>query len=737
MKEWLTTREIAEERLPNLPDTKRGVAMLASREGWDEHPYARPREGRGGGMEYRYLLLPVAAQVAYVQRHRNIGADPVVMPETLDRQPTTEAERLQRDARVTILAAFDDFHKGVQVRGRPLTTALYQFTQKYNDRSLHVEGWVLRAVPHVSQRSLMRWRADRKAGQLSNLGFDRASARKGKGLLDTANGGKVRAFILAWLTDKPALSAEIVRGYVEDEFGKELVDRNGELKQLPPKRTFQHFIKQLKAENAVIMTAVNNPDKFRSTMKLVGTGTLRHIREPNALWQIDASPVDALCVDGRYSMYACIDIATRRTIVTISKTPRASAVALLIRKAIMAWGVPQTIKTDNGSDFVATSIKRLFASLAIEMDVSDAYSPAQKGHVERVIRTFQHDFVAQLPGYVGHNVAERKTIEERKSFSARLNADEKDIFEVSLSAGELQAHADAWIETVYNEREHSSLKGQSPNEAALSSPAAIRRVDERALDALLMPVAGKDGHRKMTKLGIRIDGFYYTAGSIMVGTDLFCRQDPLDMGKVYAFDAEDGRFLDVAICPENAGIDPRAYVKAQQEIAKQLVDDGTKQVKANIRALKRGPSGIERTLRLARQKLDEKTSESTNIINLPKRTNEHSTPAIAAAIDAVTQPEKDKTPKPLNEKAREVHEQIVREAERKAEAKVLHINPDDALTEGARMFKWAEAQDDLIAQGKALDDATAGKLMRFKASAEYRTRKDIADDFGMEAALRF
>ncbi|MEO1986633.1 MAG: transposase [Martelella sp.] len=736
MKEWLTAREIAEERLPNIPQTERGIQLLADAESWNGHPYARKRSGRGGGMEYRYLLLPVAAQVAYVQRHGRIGSDPVKLPEHLDREPKTEAERLQRDARVTILAAFDDFHKGVKVRGRPLSTALYQFCHKYNDRSLHVEAWVRNAVPHVSSRSIMRWRSERKAGKVSDLGFDRAKARKGKGLLETANGGKVRAFILAWLTDKPALSAETVRGYVEDEFGAELIDRNGELKPLPPKRTFQHFIKQLKAENTVVMTAVNNPDKFRSTMKLVGTGTLRHVREPNALWQIDASPVDALCVDGRYSMYACIDIATRRTVITISKTPRASAVALLIRKAISKWGIPQAIKTDNGSDFVATSTKRLFSSLGIEMDVSEAYSPAQKGHVERVIKTFQHDVCPQLPGYVGHNVAERKAIEERKSFSARLGADEQELFEVELTAPELQAHVDAWIEYVYCEREHSALK-MSPNDAALSSAAPIRRVDERALDALLMPVAGKDGRRKMTKQGIRIDGFYYVAGSIMVGTELFCRQDPIDMGKVYAFDAEDGSFLDVAICPEIAGIDPRAYVKAQQEIAKQLVDDGAKQVKADIRALKKGPSGIERTLRLARRKHDEKATEQANIINLPKRSSEHTTPDVSAAIDAMTLPARDKMPKPLNDKARELHEQITREAERRGESKVLHINPDDALTDGARMFKWAMAQEDLISRGEVLDDATAGKLMRFKASAEYRTRKDIADDFGMEAALRF
>lgn len=36
---------------------------------------------------------------------------------------------------------------------------------------------------------------------------------------------------------------------------------------------------------------------------------------------------------------------------------------LQIRKAILAWGVPTTIKADRGSDFTAEATKRLFATL--------------------------------------------------------------------------------------------------------------------------------------------------------------------------------------------------------------------------------------------------------------------------------------------------------------------------------------------------------------------------------------
>ena len=737
MKEWLTAQEIAAEKLPDMPDTKRGIALIAERLNWDAHPYARKRQGRGGGMEYRYLLLPLAAQAAYLQKHKTIGlAD---LPEALDERETialTDRARTERDARLAVLAVFEDFLRGVKAKGRPLTTALHHFCIRYNNRSLQVETWIRDHVGSVSPRSLMRWRAAKKEGAKDKLAVDRSHCRKGKGLLETANGGEVRAFILAWIARNPALTADIIRGYCEDYFGADLVDRNGELKPLPPLRTFQHFIAHLNASEKVVLTKITDPDRFRSNMKLSGTGTYRHVTEPNALWMIDASPVDALCIDGRYSIYANVDIATRRYVITLSKTPRASAVGLMLRKSILKWGVAKVIKTDNGSDFVATAVKRLFTDLDIEADPSDAYSPEQKGHVERIIKTFQHEVCPQLPGYIGHSVADRKAIEGRKSFSQRLGADDQELFEVALTAEQLQRHIDDWLEYVYHPRQHSALKGRSPNEAVAASTTKINRVDERALDALLMPVAGKNGYRKMTKQGIKNDGFYYLTGSIMVGTDVFCRLDPLDMGRMYVFDGETGRYLDVAICPELAEVNPQAYVKAQKQIAADLIREKEREIKADIRALKKGPSGIERTIRLAKKKAEEREAATANVIQLPRREDQHTTPQIEAALEAMTAPPAGKVVKPLNEKAAALHATIIREAENRKVSNVIHLDPDAALSDDARMFKWALSVEAQIASGVAVDDATAVRLVRCQSSSDYQTRRDIMGDFGLEAALR-
>ncbi|NKC04254.1 transposase family protein [Ochrobactrum haematophilum] len=389
-KEWLTAREIADEALPDLPDSERGMQIYAEREGWTNNPgCVRRRKGRGGGLEYNYRLLPTLAQVTYVQRYMVTGrVEPLALIPTANSiVPVSLTDRAQRerDARLAVIAAFELFLKGLNLS---VQGALFIFCDRYNTGMIQVDRWVKETLPSISQRSVFRWRSTKAKGAKDSLGVDRSEARKGKGLLETANGGEVRAFILAWIASNPHLSADIIRGYCEDHFGSFLVDRHGVMTPLPPLRTFQHFISALKADEKLVLTKITDPDKFRSTMKLSGTGTYRHVDEPNALWMIDASPVDALCVDGRHSMYACIDIATRRLVITLSKTPRASAVALLIRKSTLKWGVATIIKTDNGSDFVAIATKRLFDNLDITPDISDAYTPEQKAMLSASSRHF-------------------------------------------------------------------------------------------------------------------------------------------------------------------------------------------------------------------------------------------------------------------------------------------------------------------------------------------------------------
>ncbi|HQF29954.1 MAG TPA: DDE-type integrase/transposase/recombinase [Hyphomicrobiales bacterium] len=720
MREWLTARELAAEALPDFPGTERGVQTYAAREGWPESmAYARTRAGRGGGMEYHINLLPTLARLDYERRHRRIEApEPKAAPATaLGDGLSTQATR-ERDARLAIVAAFEAFSKGQRLG---LSSRTQIFVDRYNMGSQAIEPWIKDVVPRLSKRSLARWRSAKFMGRADQLAVDRSKARKGKGVLDTANGGRVRTFVLALVAHQPHLSAPQVRTQVRAEFGDEIVV-GGKSIAMPPIRTFQHFLARLKSVETVALTKLSNPDKYRSTMAPSGVGTLRWVTEPNTLWQIDASPVDALCVDGRHTIYACLDIATRRTILYVSRTPRAAAVALLIRKAILAWGVPETIKTDNGSDFVARDTKRLFAALDIEMELSDAYSPQQKGHVERVIGTFQHDCAALLPGFVGHSVVDRKAIEDRKSFAERLGEDTAEAFGVSLTGSDLQEIANRWVETIYAHRVHSSL-GMSPAEAARRSMTPIRTVDERALDVLLMPVAGGGGIRTVTKFGVRVEGYHYVVNAALPGQRVLVRMDPNDAGRVLAFDAETGVYVGAGICPELAGLDPKTILAAKREAQTEILGQKTREARAEINRITQGAPLIERALQVAAR-------DMPNVVVLPKREEAHETPAIAAALDAGAEP----VPAPLSGRAAEIHAEL--KAETAAEsAPPSNVQPIRKEETPQQRFRRALDLQARIDAGELVEAQDAVWLGGYQNGSEFRAMKTVYEDFG-ERALR-
>lgn len=756
MSTWMTAAEIAAAKLPDMPATKRGVAAKALAERWDQHPsFARARAGRGGGYEYNVRILPTLAQMALLQRELVVGVPALseqVEPERETPPNLSDRGARERDARLAIIAEFDRMAAGLP-RLRHCSH-LQLFMDKYNGRTLHIESWVTDLIPTISKRSIDRWRAAKKAGTSTKLAVDRAQARKGTGVLDLANDGKVRTLILALLAQNAHYSAAHIRDQVESVVGAKVwVPYKGagpgmtKSVPLPPIRTFQHFIAALKADNKVVLTKLTDPDKYRSTMLPAGVGSLRHISQPNMLWQIDASPVDALCTDGRHSIYACIDIFSRRTILLVSKTPRASAVALLLRKAIMAWGVPSAIKTDNGADFVARDTKRLFLSLDIEPDVSDAYSPQQKGHIERFIKTFQHDCATLLPGFVGHSVADRKAIENRKAFAQRLGRTEVETFDVKLSGHDLQRIVDRWVETIYEQRAHHGIQGLSPVQKWNSANYRPRMVDPRALDLLLMPVAGKDGIRTTTKFGLRINGYHYATPHILPGVTVLVRQDPEDLGHVLAFEPDGGRYIGEGTCPELAGVHPATFMKAVRQIHAEKIAEISNPVRKILRDLAKGQAPIERALQLAAER------PMDNVVSLPEVVELHTTRQIDAALAAMDTMAGRLPTVELDDATAIEHQRLLAEFAAAESAELNSLGVTEALQAEYETQRAADVQASLPANvatidtpkgrylravrteraidaGEAVAPFEAVWLGQYQTTDEYRGHKAVHEDFG-------
>lgn len=724
MKVWFSAEELAALALPGFPATRYGVTQYAEREGWALIPdKARLRAGRGGGYEYHIDLLPPETLAYFASKIVGI----VEAPQDLQREAASEprAEKIAppaleaRDARLALVAASNKFARDGKM---PFRTADKAFCALYNRGDLDVAPWIRERVPALSERSLWRWRDALAHESASRLAVDRGAARRGKGALDTAEDGRVKTFILAHIARQPHLSAHHLRDLVRDEFPAF---------RAPPVRTFQRAAAVWKSEHRVALTQITNPDAFKSHFRAAARGG-QSVMRLNELWQIDASPADVLCVDGRHSIYVAIDMYSRRVIATVTRTPRASAVGLLMRRCILDWGVPERVKTDNGSDFVAKFTQRLFASLGIEVEVSAPFSPEQKGAVERAIGTMQRDLMPLLPGFIGHSVADRKIIEARKAFAARLGDTDEKAFCVEITAKELQAYLDRWAAERYAHRPHEGLKGRTPFEVASAWTHPLRRVENaRALDMLLAPAAGKDGLRTVTKSGVRIDGSHYFCASVLPGEDVFVRMDPADMGRALLFTRDGATYLGEAVCPQLAGIDPAKAIAEVRAEQKRILDENSADLRKRMKAIKPRDM-VDAVLRTS-------AKEAGALVEFPKRAKAHTTPQIDAASEAAAQADQ---VRPILEQTREISDSV-RAMQQQVEADLAgeqaspqrHRNVQPLRTQATPQQRFRRALDlqRAIKRGDEIASADAVWLGAYEQGAEYRSLKELFDDFGEEA----
>ncbi len=408
MKEWWTRTEMVEAGLPGLA-SQAAISRVANRMAWSESKQGtRKRSGRGGGTEVHYSLFPqetrlVLAEKAALRDSQQATQELVAYEAS---EATTPLQRQELDARMALLKTVERYQR---VSGVSFLKASQTIIASYNSGELKVEEWIRDTIPSIQKTALYTWRKAAANNDFERLAATNKANRSGTGVLEAAGAGTVKSYVLGLISKQPHLTAKPIRAAVIAEFGDELEvisPATGEIskKPCPPLRTFQATLKCWREEHANELLRLTNPDKYKGSVRMVmAGGASAGIHRLKQLWEIDASPADVMTTEGRWHIYACVDVWSRRAIVLVTRTPRAEAVGLLVRRAIEKWGVPEAIKTDNGSDFVAKQTKRLFAALGIECITCNAYSPEEKPHVERFIGTWQRGFAELLPGYIGHS----------------------------------------------------------------------------------------------------------------------------------------------------------------------------------------------------------------------------------------------------------------------------------------------------------------------------------------------
>ncbi len=605
--------------------TKQAAQKRANSEAW-------PNDVAGTRRLYPLATLP-ADVVAAVKHHRNVvvtvnrgarmKALTTVLAQFEEEQEAARARRQQtaeavlRDlagglsAREALtLTAHSEIAQGWQVwfaqenRDAPLrrSASWDPYARAYNLAEIPVSKAVREAFPAVSGRSVQRWVSAYEAQNLAEL-VDRRNGAKLAGKTVFSAAPLLAAAAKKLLLDRPGLRT----GQLHLLLQTASIDaKTGEkLFQAPSYDQVFRFQKTWIAEHRELYLQATNPDAWKNQCLLAYGSCSEDVRGLNERWEMDATPADWLLLDSdgkkkRHTVSVIIDVWSRRLLVVVARTPRTVTHCFALRQAMLLWGVPKEILTDNGQDYQSEHFKRALLALGISHLTTHPFSPEEKPHVERAIGTLNHSILELLPHFVGHSVAERKAIEARRTFADRLArkgelVDFGDLGIEAMTAEAMQARINAWLAGGYEQRTHAGL-GRSPFAQAASWTGEVRRIaDERSLDLLLArPADG--GQRTLQKKGLRLDGTWFIAPELArldVGSVVEVYETP-DLGRIVVYFRKN--FVCIAEAAERTGADRQQIAVTGAKMQRERLAEQKKRLKAETQGLAPTAEVLERHL---------------------------------------------------------------------------------------------------------------------------------------------
>lgn len=660
--EWLTAKEISDAAGIHVSS----VLRRASRDEWPK----RPRHGRGGGYEYELTGLPadlqgivakyLANQLASTSPEFAAGKAVSERNRTRQKQDETTRQRIQEqgaidfgrltgkareraEARVLIVSAWRQYLQPYIAR-KQKTRGEQAFADDYNQHRLAFSADIYRTVQTISWMSVRRW-ADtlEQDGAAALAGKYQVNERPHRIDADHA----LQQFCRGLLWHQPDMQAvnlrEAIRGQIE--LGK-LAGR------VPSESAVRRWLAAFRREFELVLAQLRNPDDFKNRRQVAWGNAAENVLRINQLWELDSTPSDVLLTDGRHSIVGGIDVFSRRPIVIVHPTSSAEAVCLLLRKAVLEFGVPEAVKTDNGRDYTSKRVMSVLGTLGVEQVLTRPFAGDEKPHIERFFKTWAHGISTLLPGYGGHNVAKRQEIRARTSFAERIMAKRQEKgddgklrlskgadVEVSLTAKELQSIIDDWINHHYLHKAHRKL-GRTPFDQWQSQRTTIRTIEnERALDVLLSPVPASGGRQAGVRTankdaGIVVESISYYAPELgaLIGQQLYCAWDPHDVGQIYVFNATTLAFVCTAKNPELAG--QGISLGELSRAARQQQSQQLAQQKKHLRQAARKVSAGE----VATDVLAAAKRRHASLGALPHRTEPMDTAALRGAETALNQP---------------------------------------------------------------------------------------------------
>lgn len=688
MKEWYTIAELS----LSLLKSKRAILKKATNENW---PF-RKRDAQGGGREYHIDSLPIAIKKELLREFNDCKQD--VIENSLSTLTKLTADELQKvEIRESILKAFQAFKDDT---GLSKSKAVEKFCESFNNKDVLNEPLIRNNFISISSRTIQNWSKNYQTAGASGLA-DNYGNRKGQTKIDANI--DIKNYIIGLIYEKPHVECKMIIKGLRVRFDSKI---------LPSYRTVRNWVSKWKEENQSLFLAIKNPDAWKSKFQAAAGSQSENITRLNQRWEFDSTPTDIMLNDGsRHNIVGVIDVYSRRLKLLVSNTSNSKSVAAITRACLLEWGVPEEVKTDNGADYKSKHMVRIFETLEIAQHFCKPFTPEGKPHIERVFKTFSHDLMEMLPGYIGHNVMERKDIEARKSFGDHIMGKAKQPYATFLSIEDLQTFCDDWIKNYYMQEPHGGLQGKTPQSMIANYTGNVRTIkNERALDILLSETSG-DGLRTVTKKGIAIENAHYDSNFLAgyEGKQVKVLYDECSFGEIYVFDLE-MNFICKAICPERKGISRQEVAVARKAKQKRLISEG----KAALKKL----SKEYHTKDIVNEILNQKAVEN-NIVCFPNTEVPYFSKSLIEAENILKSKDK-----PISRELTNEESQFLNNIQSANSNKIVEI--PSTLMAKQKYEHWLEL-DSNIANGERLNADDLRFYRNYQQSSEFSTQQILRE----------
>lgn len=467
---------------------------------------------------------------------------------------------------------------------------------------------------------------------------------------------------------------------------------------LPSPRTLQRFIARLEAENPALFASTRDPDLYKGKYRLALGRADAAVTHANQIWEIDTTKADVLCKEGRKSILGIVDVWSRRTFYLVVDSESAQSVRRTLTAAITAWGVvPEILRTDQGSGYVNQTIATAAPLIGIDHVPVPPASGDKKPFVERMFGTFTRERAALLAGFAGHSVAQAQKLR-----AAARQRTGRQVIVPEMTAAELQAVIDNWLDGVYHQRVHSGT-GAAPIARFMASPVASRLAPDA--EALKLALSAYAGQARVTKRGVRWKNGRYWAAPLAawMGRDVMLRRDEDDLGALFVF-SPDGDYIATAVDWARSGLSEERFATEARRLQAEHMAAQRADLRGKMRSFK---------FEDARDSLLRRDAEAAGKLHvLPPRTTEHTTRMLGSIADVA--------PEMPSAAALE-------DAGRRLAA--TKPAPQLAIKSFGERVAEADALIAADAAGNPVDPAALRSARIFTGSNEYIAHKILAGDF--------